>query len=283
MPVEVAIFETPFRRRSTAVCQAMAAGIRRMGDVPIIIDSRLYRRRQHRIALFYGMEGPLKFALRHQKEDGGAAIYVDLGYWGRTQGGKLAGYHKVVVDARHPTAYFQARKHDDSRAKELQLNVEPWRGEGKHILLAGMSAKAAMAEGFPASAWERQAIRLLKTVTDRPIVYRPKPNWRGARPLAGSFFSPKGEEPIDRALADCHAVVTHHSNVSVDALVAGVPVFVVEGVAEPLAGKQLEKIEAPLRPEGREQWMCDVTFCQWKILEMKMGLPWKHLKDEGLI
>lgn len=283
MALEVAIFETPFRRRSNKVCQAMAAGVRSAGDNPVIIDSRLYRRRQHKIALFYGLEGPLKSALKHQEEDGGIAIYIDLGYWGRIAGGKLFGYHKVVVNGRHPTKYFQKRTHDASRANDLGVKPLPWKKGGKHILLAGMSAKAAMAEGFSATAWERSAVRALKEVTDRPIVYRAKPNWKAARPIAGAFFSPLGEESLERALSDCHAVVTHHSNVSVDGLVAGVPAFVVEGVASPLARHDLTKIERPSYPDGREKWIADVAWCQFKVSEMMQGIAWRHLKDEGLI
>jgi len=144
-----------------------------------------------------------------------------------------------------------------------------------------MSAKAAMAEELRPGHWEAKTIARLKRLTDRPIVFRPKPNCRAARPIAGSTFAPT--QPLDDALRDCHAVVTHHSNVAVDALLAGVPVFCESGVASVLGCADINAIEQPIMPAGRAQWAADLAWCQWNVQEMRDGLAYKYLLSEGLI
>lgn len=282
MAADIAIYQIANHKRSRIVCEAMARGIAATGDKVVVRPASSWRRKQARIAVFYGLVGNLALALRQQKLDGGTAIYIDLGWWGRRNGGRWGCYHKITIDDRHPTAYFQNRAHDASRFAVHKLKIAPWRGKGRHILVAGMSAKAARAEGFAPEQWERRTIAELRRFTARPIIYRAKPNWKQAKPLPGAAFSP-GFQPLDKALANCHAVVGHHSNVCVDALIAGVPVFCTKGVARPMGLADLKQIEAPILPDDRAQWAADVAWCQWDVREMAEGLPWRHLKDEGLI
>lgn len=234
------------------------------------------------VAVFYGFDPDLRRVFAEYRRAGCTVVTVDLGFWARKEGGARAGYHKVSVNGRHPTAYFQTRKHDASRIEALGVAVRPWRQGGKTILVAGMSAKSAGVEGFTPEQWERQAIAVLKRHTDRPIVYRPKPSWRDAMPIEGARFEPH-LDGLEGLLGDCHAVVTHHSNVGVDALAAGVPVFSVEGVATRLGLADLALIDKPRRDDGREQFMADLAWCQWTPREMASGTCWRHLKDEGLV
>jgi hypothetical protein len=280
MPVEIAVYGIREHYRSHICTQAMAAGIAKTGDKPVMLWEHEYRGPVAQVAVFYGLEGNLPKIFSDYRSCG-SAVYIDLGYWGRRQGGRWSGYHKISVNARHPTDYFQRRRHDASRAKALGVVPQPWR-RGQHILLAGMGDKGARAEGFEPEAWERKAIEVLREFTQRPIIYRPKPSWKRARPLPGVGFSPRTEE-VETVLRNCHAVVTHHSNVAVDGIVAGVPAFAWAGVATRMGSQDLAHIENPPRPEGREQWIADIAWCQWSIAEMAEGLPWRHLKSEGLI
>lgn len=269
----------------------MAEGIARCGDFPAILNERDYDKAlgasAFDCAVFYGLEGNCRQILTDYSKFG-TAVYVDLGYWGRREGGRWAGFHKVTLNGRHPTSYFQVRKHPPDRLARFHVEPKPWRAAGSHILLAGMGDKGAWAEGFRPEEWERAALTELRKFTDRPIVYRPKPSWKTAKPIAGTLYSPHNR-PVEADLAGCWAVVTHHSNVAVDALVAGVPTFCWGGVAEPLSSKNLAEIERPYYP-GREsgendraQWMADIAYTQWNIAEMRQGLPWRHLKAERLI
>ena len=42
-------------------------------------------------------------------------------------------------------------------------------------------------------------------------------------------------------------------------------------------------IEAPPTLSNRLEWASNIAYCQWSIAEMKAGLPWQHLKSEGLV
>lgn len=281
MRLDVSLYQIAGHRRSSIVVQAMAKGIRTVGDRPRIRPAVNYRPTGE-IMVFYGLVGSLAKAIRRQQAHGGTAIYIDLGYWGRRDGGRYVGHHKIAVNSRHPTEYFQLYEHDDKRFRRLGVALEDWKEGGRHILIAGMGEKGATAEGGEAGEWERAAIAEVRKHSDRPITYRPKPSWKSAKPIEGTTFSPP-EQPLEHVLDGAHAVVTHHSNVAVDGLVKGVPAFCLEGVASPLALSDLSMIENPDRTGERTQWVNDVSYCQWTVAEMAEGLPWRHLKDEGLV
>lgn len=232
------------------------------------------------VAIFYGLAQGLRAIFDRQKKCG-KAIYIDLGYWGRRNRTRYDGFHKVVLNDRHPTAYFQNRIHDGARFDRHNVEIRPWRESGKNILLAGMSNKAAAQEGFAPNQWERETIKQIRRFTDRPIVYRPKPNWLAARPLQGTSWGK--DQTLENALSNCHVVVAHHSNVAVDALLYGVPCICPSGVASVLSAHNLKDIENPPMPDGREQWAADLAWTQWSIQEMVDGLAYRYLADEGLV
>ena len=278
MAAEVAIYLIPGHKRSALCCHAMYQGLRAMGQGARLLPETDYHGPDYQVAVFYGYTATLRRVMADFRGSGRTAVYIDLGYWGREG---LRGHHKVAVNARHPTDYFQARTHDPKRIAKFGINPKPWR-KGRNILLAGMGEKAAEAEGFKVEVFEREAIAALRKVTDRPIVYRPKPSWLQARPIPGTLYSPKAHD-VAVTLADCHAVVTHHSNVAVEGLCAGVPSFCWKGVAAPLSLQDLARIEEPYYPEARDQWAADIAWTQWSVDEMERGLAWRYLKDEGLV
>lgn len=284
MPVDVAVYIVKGNNRSERIAALMQAGIEACGDTPVVRMDYEYPgiESAEPVAVFYGYENNTPRIMDEYISSGRKAVFIDLGYWGRRDGGRYNGFHKIAVNARHPTEYFQANQHDAKRAQRFELKVHPWRGEGRHILVAGMSDRCALSIGMQPEEWERAAIEELKRHTSRPIVYRPKPSWRTAEPIEGAEFSSQNE-PLRAALKNCHAVVTHHSNVAVDGLVLGIPAFAWDGVAKPMALQDLSRIETPVFPEGREQWIADIAYCQWNADEMRSGAAWKHLKRDGLI
>jgi hypothetical protein len=276
MPLSVAIYVNKGHRRSEMVTAAMAEGIRAAGDMATVLDQTRYTKPVAPIAVLYGLVGMLPRIMHDYCQEGRKAVFIDLGYWGRRDG-----YHKVTVNSRHPTEYFQRVKHPGDRARIFHHRLRPW-GEGRRILVAGMGAKGANYLGHGADSWERETIAQIKEYTDRRIVYRPKPSWETAVPIEGTDYCSPAES-LEYAFADCHAVVAHHSNTTVDALIAGIPVFVWDGVSKPMGQQDLSMIDAAYRPAGRQQWIDDIAYCQWNVREMTQGMPWRHLKNEGLI
>jgi hypothetical protein len=283
MAINVVVYQIAgTHRRSKLICEAMMTGIKARGDNPTLRHEHDYREPEAEVAVFYGFVGKLPQIMRDYRDAGLKAVYVDLGYWGRHDGGRWSGFHKVVVNSRHPTEYFQAKQMGPARASRFHVRPAAWSENGQHILLAGMGDKGAEAEGYKPEQWERSAIEEIRRYTDRRIIYRPKPSWKTAKPIEGAQFSAP-QQPLDVVLKTAHAVVTHHSNVAVEGLVAGVPAFCWDGVAKPMSGQDLSRIENPHRPEGRQEWINNIAWVQWSIPEMHLGKAWGYLKDEGLI
>jgi len=282
MSPRVVIYQIPNHHRSLVICTAMEEGLRRLSVDVVRKYENEYSAIEGDIAVFYGLEGRLRRIFRDYKEKAKAA-YVDLGYWKRKEPkARFDGYHKIVINDRHPTAYFQRRQHDNSRSRWMDVTIKPWSPGTGHILIAGMGDKAAEAEGYDFEAWERWAIKKIRMFTNRSIVYRPKPSCKRARPIAGVGYSAKTVD-LSQALRNCYAVVTHHSNVAVEALCAGVPVWCWKGVATPFASQDLRTLDSPTMLEGREQWVNDIAWCQWSTAEMRSGLAWTQLQEEGLV
>lgn len=277
----IGIFFAPSNNRSILIADAMLKGIAAAGSEAAMIPSNRYHGiLEYDVAIFYGLASGLNRVF-HDYRKHRKAVYVDLGYWSRRKRTRWDGYHKLALNSRHPTAYFQRTQHPPDRFNSHHLQIRPWREEGRHILVAGMSDKAAQAEGFQPHQWETETIQRLKLLTNRPIFYRPKPNWANARPIENSSF--RRDVPLENDLLDCHAVVAHHSNVAVDALLAGVPCICPGGVASVLSGRELEQIDKPPTPRGREQWAADLAYTQWSIAEIEGGDAFRYLVADGLI
>ncbi len=269
--------------RARVICGSMIEGITKCGDdLTRHVREEYYNGPTVDAAVFYGLYGKIRHAFVDYRKPPRKAVYIDLGYWNRTEGGKLYGYHKIAVNSRHPTAYFQNRPMPHNRFLQQGVAISPWQKGGRHILVAGMGAKAADVEGFKPSEWEESAVREIRRYTDRPIIYRPKPSWRHATEIEGTTFSGR-DERLATVLADCHAVVSHHSNVCVDAILAGIPSFCWHGVAKPMSLRELALIETPLYPDDREQWAANIAYTQWRPDEMASGAAWRYLKDEGIL
>lgn len=261
----------------------MSRGISLCGESVSLRHAGEFRVVDSDVAVFYGYMKHIMGAYRVAKKP---FVYVDLGYWGRHEGGRRAGYHKVSVNGRHPTAYFQRRPKSGDRFAHFGIPIKDYRENLREgfILLAGMSEKAANAEGYAAQAWETSIVSELRRHTSRRILYRPKPNWQGARPIKGSeFISDYYKKELTPDLKGCYAVVSHHSNVNVDSLLEGIPSFCLGGAAAPMSLGDLSRVERPYYPENRQQWANDLAYTQWNIEEMETGTAWRFLKNEGLI
>lgn len=280
-------------RRSRLACGAAAEGVRRLGIEVDCLHVDDYVEPTHDVAVICGRRGRGLQVYREYREAGRHVVQLDLGYWRRTalpeDGGRYAGYMKVSVDHHHPTAYFQRRKHPPDRFAALGVSIRPRRGQSALerdgvIILAGMSAKGAWVYDMVPEEWERRAVARLRAVTSRSIIYRPKPSWAGAGRIEGTTFG-GGKGDVEDALAGAWAVVTHHSNVAVDAVVAGVPVVAEDGVGLAVSPRPLESVEDPWFPaeEERMQFLYDVAYCQWTMTEIADGLAWRHLLGENVL
>ena len=154
-----------------------------------------------------------------------------------------------------------------TRFQNLHLSVKPWRKTGKNVLVCPAPAVHAALMGFDGKALEREMMTTLAAHTDRPLVLR---------------YKATATTPIEDALNDAWAVVTYHSNVAIQALMTGVPVFVMcpWAATRRMAKSDLTEIESPYYPEDREPFLSSLASHQWTMTEISQGLAWRALEAE---
>jgi hypothetical protein len=241
----------------------MCEGINRCGDRAFVQD--LHGPAKADVGVMYGWKMNAYLA-RHPQY-----VYADLGFFVRET------HYRICVGGWSPHEYVRAGL-PDTRFKSYGLEVKPWRKSGENIVIAGASGKSAATHGVRHNEWERLMSKRLQDI-GRPIVFRPKQTDPYKSPIGGTIYD---EGPLDRTLANAWALVTHHSNTAIDALIAGVPVYCETGAGAAFSCG-IDEIADPPLPEGREQFLADVAWLNWTLDEMRSGECWAHLKDRGLI
>ena len=264
--LRVACLTLPGRTRAYAIAEAMANGVRVHGD-QVVDDPR-----GADVVVRYGWErgGELHAGRR--------AVYFDLPYWRRSA--EVNGYYRLGVDdwcmgRRLP------RGRSADRLRSFGIEVMGWNRDGRDVIVAGMAERSANVHGYEFEEWERMAVdRLQECCPNRRIWYRPKPKHAlMASRMPGAHFDTRR---LADALTAAALVVTHHSNVAIDALVAGVPVIADLGPAS-LASVRWDQANEPPHEADRAALLADVAWLQWSVDEMHRGLCWAYLKETGLV
>lgn len=200
-------------------------------------------------------------------EDGRRFLYMDTGYLGNSvnpqnpHGWKL--YHRVVPDN------FQHDKiipRPPDRLMNLQIQWRPRQTQGRKILIAAPDEKPCQVYGFELQQWLQDVRQTLEQHTDRPIEIRKRDRDRKKRVVA---------QPFADSLKDVWAVVTFNSNAATEAVLAGVPVFVLAPVCAslPVANTDLSRIENPWFPDPDliDEWCRHLAYGQFHVTELKNG------------
>jgi hypothetical protein len=175
-------------------------------------------------------------------------LQVDNGYYEAGRGFPV-GYYRLCCNG------MSARFIQDAPPSRLRVKMRPWRTEGRHVILAIPGLGFGRAVGLNMHEWLMTCQLDLRKATDRTIIVRPK---RSGRTLAQDF-------------ENCWALRTHSSNVAVDAVLYGIPVFVEPtSPAAPVGCLDLSKIEEPFMPD-REAWVNSLMAQQFTVDELADG------------
>ena len=134
-----------------------------------------------------------------------------------------------------------------------------------HVLLVGLGRKSVAATGAAPLRWERRALAVARERwPGARIVWRPK-----GEPIAMDGLPMSVGVPIERALLGARAVVCAHSNVAVDACVAGVPVYCEGGAAASLYA------ETP-SPDARARvtFLRQLSWFEWHRRDASAAWAW---------
>lgn len=181
---------------------------------------------------------------------GRPAICWDVGYWGRS--------FRFAIDGHHPKALPVPPA--DRPIPDLREDYDP----SGHIVLIGLGPKSRYMD----SEWEYRALaKIQEHYPGRRIVYRPKPN-REFMPLP---VETDNNSSIECVLRGASLVVCRHSNVGVDAAIAGIPVVSDMGTPTLLYGSDIAKPKHPTR-EQRETFLRALAWLNWQDGEAKSQL-----------
>jgi hypothetical protein len=243
------IYAVPTEKTSPRFAQAFASGC----GGEIVTDDRL---RDGSVAMF---GSPARWDVLQQAfRLGRAVFYGDHGYFGRAR------YFRITVNGYQHDGRGPARS---QRFDTFQRPVQPWRKTGSHILICPNSATHFRLFGLDVDAWMHDCLTTLRAHSDRPIRQR----WKG------------DPVPITDDLKDCWAVVTYSSAAALDALIAGVPVFVLADFAAAyrFGSPGLSRIESPEYPTGREPFLWNLAANQWTLDEIRRGDAWRALSVDA--
>ena len=184
--------------------------------------------------------------------------YIDHAYFDRGHG-----HSYRITYCGYEAGPVRRASHD--RLRKLGLTIQPWRKSGRTIIVCPPTDYFAAAHGC--LNWLDDTLAQLRFETDRPIVVRNKPQ-PGETPV-----------PLAEALANAHALVTHSSNVAIEAACLGTPVFVAPtSAAAPIGCTDLSRIEEPRYP-NRENWLAHLAYSQFTIEEFASGEAWKIMRS----
>lgn len=272
VPSRVAIWIPPaLRNRSDVrrILQACAVGVRTIGAKTEITSDPVP---DCAWAITWGLGNPETLrkaeALINQ---GVKVIGWDLGYWHRSA---PRPHYRLSINAVHPQALVMGvDRPPRPAAPKLRNDYDP----NGHVLLVGMGRKSSDTYGEQLGQWERQQIQAIqKALPGRKIVFRPRPHG-GLTELPG-FEKVTG--PIQEALRGASLAVCRHSNVAVDAIVAGIPAVADDGAAAAVCSHYVRSGLSPLPPEKARAFIDKLSWFQWAEDEMVKMETWGFIASQ---
>ncbi len=183
--------------------------------------------------------------------------YIDHGYFRR---GHYGGYYRVTLNGRQPEEVDFTLP--DDRWRKVGLPLAPWRKTGRHVVVIPLTGAISYFLGIDPAKWLETVVSEIQQHTDRPIIVKPKE-----------------DGDLKTLLDDAWCLVTHSSNAAVVALLNGVPVVTLGESAAYALSTPLEKINAPLYPAHRAEWLNWLSYNQFTLQEFQDGTAWRLLQD----
>ncbi|MEI5679463.1 MULTISPECIES: hypothetical protein [unclassified Mesorhizobium] len=224
--------------------------------------------------------------------------YLDHGYFARSD-------HWLNWFNRSPS-WFRVTKNGHSINKltagnddrfrrhfEKHYPLRPWRG-GKGEAIVILPPTPAIRWFFDCDDWGRQIVEQIRRFTDMPIVWREKPNAKNIDDTGnpdGTFSTPTppavdrleiSKASLQADLDKAAMVVCYNSNVAIEAVQQGIPVYCEEQCAAFPIRFSLESLSDPAsleREPDRWNWLAHLANNQFSMSELKSGYAFRHLSQ----
>jgi lipopolysaccharide biosynthesis glycosyltransferase len=218
--------------------------------------------------LMRGVGKATREAVQHCWDTGRQFYYIDTGYFGNAKS-KSKGWHRITKNNLQNLGPIIERPTD----RLLRWKFKKFR-PGKKILICPPSEKVMMLFNQPSPAeWTEQVVQQLKTLTDRPIEVRMKPN-RTQRISNNSL-----EDALDD---EVHCLVTYNSIAALEALMHGKPAIALgPNCASMVCNTNLNQVEDLHIPNKDEMTalMSHLSYAQFSREEMMNGYAWEIVNE----
>ncbi len=238
---------------------AIAEAARAAGDSAT--ETKAYEGKSDWLVLF-GVGAAVNDAARNaQLSRGGRVLIWDLGYVDRK---KVVGHLRMSIDSDHPQQWLDRTEPNPERWASLGVKLRNDSNPTGPILLIGLGRKSRAY--LNETMWERTAhAKLRARFPDRRVIFRPK-----GRDALRLKCESDATTPIDELLRDASLVVCRHSNVAVDAAIAGVPFEAENGAA-------LWLQQRDFTPANRLEFLQRLSMWQWRSTEAAQA--WAFAKE----
>lgn len=193
--------------------------------------------------------------------------------------------------------FTEEKNYSGVRLRAQNIVYEGWKkSRGDKVIITLQLSGDASLRGANINHWCINQINELRKHTDRPIEIRLHPGVSDKgiddhidlyKYLA--FENPKDVKlvagrdlPWEDHILDAHCIVAYSSGISVDAVLNGIPVIACDpgNFAYNISSNHVEAIEKPKMEleETVQQWLHNLSYCQWSVEEMRNGTAWHHLK-----
>ncbi len=167
----------------------------------------------------YGTGHPLRRPWwKKHRSTGRHCIGLDIGYWDRDNGGM-----RFTIDEDHPQDWLRDEPGDRWKAQGIGLRNDS--SPKGHALIVGMGKKSLVVHGLKPHQWEREAIVKARALGLQPVLKLKRQRYASMSGVPCLYGD------IRQALSGASLVLCRHSNVAVDACIAGIPVICEDGAA----------------------------------------------------
>ena len=211
-------------------------------------------------------------------------------------------YYRVGVNGfLNNSAYWNSVDSPSVRFEEV-MGLS-WKGWAENVnqrdeILIGMQLSGdASLRNNNINEWIVDTITRIRRFTDKPIRIRTHPGisdrgWENYSDLFRNIafgeygdirWSNGREKPWEDDIVNACCVVTYSSGLSIDAILAGVPVIATDpgNFAYNISSNFADDINDPKQEDSEivMQWLYNLAYCQWSEDEMFSGTCWRHLQD----
>lgn len=185
--------------------------------------------------------------------------------------------------------------------KDQNIEIKDWRTSGEYILVllqrpGDTSLRKLIDKHETYEKFITYTINEIRKYTDRKIIIRPHPSRKQDQlkiieklNLTGIEISQtpsvsgslSGGEGLYKDFSQAWAVVGFNSNALTESICEGIPTFSMcaSSMAWECSNKDLKHLEKPLMFE-RQQWLNNLSYCQWREDECLSGFPLNHLMEK---